>query len=73
MLAPRARQLGTTKVGVSGADRREFEVFDSALTLEEVAAINALDTGDRCRLNPEMTDTKPFPIPAEEQYAGTSL
>jgi diketogulonate reductase-like aldo/keto reductase len=41
-------------------------VFDFALTADEVAAIDALDTGARGGPDPEIVDTKLFPIKTED-------
>jgi 2,5-diketo-D-gluconate reductase A len=53
------------------ADRiaENFAIFDFALTSDEVAAIDALDTGTRGGPDPDMVDTKLFAISVEEQYA----
>jgi diketogulonate reductase-like aldo/keto reductase len=42
-----------------------FDVFDFALAPEEVAAIDALDTGVRGGPNPELVDTKLYPLTVE--------
>jgi diketogulonate reductase-like aldo/keto reductase len=43
-----------------------IRIFDFALTADEVAAIDALDTGARGGPDPEIVDTKLFPIKTEE-------
>jgi len=43
-----------------------IDVFDFALTAEEVAAIDALDTSVRGGPDPEVVDTKLFPIKVED-------
>jgi diketogulonate reductase-like aldo/keto reductase len=43
-----------------------FDVFDFALTADEVAAIDALDTGERGGPDPEVVDPKLFPIKVED-------
>ena len=42
-----------------------FDVFDFALTPDEVAAIDALDTGVRGGPDPELVDTKHYPFKVE--------
>ena len=42
-----------------------FDVFDFALTPEEVTAIDALDTGVRGGPDPELIDTKLYPFIVE--------
>jgi diketogulonate reductase-like aldo/keto reductase len=43
-----------------------IRIFDFALTADEVAAIDALDTGARGGPDPEVVDTKLFPIKTED-------
>ena len=43
-----------------------FDVFNFALTADEVAAIDALDTGERGGPDPEVVDPKLFPIKVED-------
>jgi diketogulonate reductase-like aldo/keto reductase len=43
-----------------------FSVFDFALSREDIAAIDALDTGMRSGPNPEMVHAKTFPITVED-------
>jgi diketogulonate reductase-like aldo/keto reductase len=43
-----------------------IRIFDFALTADEVKAIDALDTGARGGPDPEIVDTKLFPIKTEE-------
>ena len=43
-------------------------IFDFALTAEEVAAIDALDTGERGGPDPEKVDTALFTKSVEEHY-----
>jgi diketogulonate reductase-like aldo/keto reductase len=43
-----------------------IRIFDFALTADEVAAIDALDTGARGGPDPEIVDTRLFPIKTEE-------
>jgi diketogulonate reductase-like aldo/keto reductase len=43
-----------------------IRIFDFALTADEVAAIDALDTGARGGPDPEIVDTKLFPIKTED-------
>ncbi len=42
-----------------------FDVFDSALTPDEVAAIDALDTGIRGGPDPELVDSRLYPFKVE--------
>jgi diketogulonate reductase-like aldo/keto reductase len=49
-----------------------FDVFDFRLTAEEIAAIDALDTGVRGGPDPEIVDTKLFALSVEEHYAKES-
>jgi len=46
-----------------------IDIFDFALTSDEVAAIDALDTGGRGGPDPQIVDTKLFTISVEEHYA----
>jgi diketogulonate reductase-like aldo/keto reductase len=46
-----------------------FDVFDFGLTAEDMAAIDALDTGVRGGPDPEIVDTKLFALSIEEHYA----
>ncbi len=43
-----------------------IDIFDFALTAEEVAAIDALDTSVRGGPDPEVVDAKLFPIKVED-------
>jgi diketogulonate reductase-like aldo/keto reductase len=43
-----------------------FDIFDFALTGEDIAAIDALDTGMRSGPDPEVVDAKLFPFKIEE-------
>jgi diketogulonate reductase-like aldo/keto reductase len=43
-----------------------FDIFDFALTADEVAAIDAIDTGERGGPDPEVVDPKLFPIKVED-------
>jgi diketogulonate reductase-like aldo/keto reductase len=45
--------------------KENFDVFDFTLAPEEVAAIDALDTGVRGGPNPELIDTKLYPVKVE--------
>jgi diketogulonate reductase-like aldo/keto reductase len=45
--------------------KENFDVFDFALATEEVAAIDALDTGVRGGPDPELVDTKLYPYKME--------
>ena len=42
-----------------------FDIFDFVLTPDEVAAIDALDTGTRGGPDPELVDTKHYPFKVE--------
>ena len=42
-----------------------FDIFDFALTPDEVAAIDALDTGIRGGPDPELINTKLYPFKVE--------
>lgn len=46
-----------------------IDIFDFALTADEVAAIDALDTGVRGGPDPELVDTKMFSLSVEDYYA----
>ena len=46
-----------------------IDIFDFALTADEVAAIDAIDSGTRGGPDPETVDTKLFPVSVEEVYA----
>jgi diketogulonate reductase-like aldo/keto reductase len=48
---------------------QNIEIFDFTLTAEEVAAIDALDTGVRGGPDPQTVDTRLFSISIEEHYA----
>jgi diketogulonate reductase-like aldo/keto reductase len=43
-----------------------IDIVDFALTADEVAAIDALDTGVRGGPDPELVDTRMFPINTED-------
>jgi diketogulonate reductase-like aldo/keto reductase len=43
-----------------------FDIFDFALTADDVAAIDALDTGTRSGPDPEVVQTTTFPIKVED-------
>lgn len=43
-----------------------IDIFDFALSADEVAAIDGLDTGVRAGSNPEVVDSKTFPIKIED-------
>jgi diketogulonate reductase-like aldo/keto reductase len=45
------------------------DIFDFVLTADEVAAIDALDTGARGGPDPELVDTKMFDLSVEHHYA----
>jgi diketogulonate reductase-like aldo/keto reductase len=48
-----------------------IDIFDFVLTADEVAAIDALDTGVHGGLDPELVDTKMFSLSVEDHYAET--
>jgi hypothetical protein len=50
---------------VAGCDAENFDVFDLALTPEEITAIDALDTGIRGGPDPELINTELYPFKVE--------
>ncbi|WP_316859575.1 aldo/keto reductase [uncultured Cohaesibacter sp.] len=62
-------QLGISIIPKSVSPARiieNFDIFDFALTAEEIASIDALDTGKRGGPDPEHSDRKAFPFVIED-------
>ena len=57
-------RLGVVRVGAGPAEN--FDIFDFELAGDDIAAIDALDTGRRAGADPDRVDTKLFSWKAQD-------